>query len=30
LVAERIQRGTEQGCADRLHAGRPPDSTTAG
>jgi hypothetical protein len=25
LAAERIQRGTEQGCAYRLHVGRPPD-----
>src|ERR1700730_9356520 len=25
LAAERVQRGTQQGCADRLHVGRPPD-----
>jgi hypothetical protein len=25
LAAERIQRGTEQGCADRLHVRRPLD-----
>src|ERR1700720_3933757 len=24
LAAERIQRGTQQGCADRLHIRRPP------
>src|SRR4029077_17620399 len=30
LVAERIQRGTEQGCADRLHAGLLPTCPTRG
>src|SRR6266481_3081161 len=24
LAAERVQRGTQQGCADRLHIRRPP------
>src|SRR6202011_4443461 len=29
-VAERIQRGTEQGCADRLHIRRPPHTVRRG
>src|ERR1700730_4307401 len=30
LAAEWIQRGTQQGCADRLHIRRPPDPVCDG